>query len=413
MKYLLFVLDNRRFLAFGLLLVFCSSFGQTYFISLFGNHIRTEFALSHGDFGILYSLATLGSAITMVWAGRLIDTIDLRVFSLSISAALAGASFFMASASSTVFLVIALYTLRLAGQGLMGHASATSMARYFEHQRGKAMSVAALGYPLGEAVMPLTAVVLVGAIGWRETWLAIGTAMALLLAPMVLWLLKGHGQRHHRLGERSRQGNQVFRQRQWTRREVLGDRRFYLVLPAVLAPPFILTGLFFHQIHLASTKGWSLAWLASCFIGYAAATVISSLFSGQLVDRLGASRLLPFYLLPLALALLALAVSNHPGVALFYMVTAGMTSGASFTVVGAMWAEVYGVAHLGAIRALASALMVFSTALSPAALGWMIDHGVSMEAIAWMFLAYIGGATALAVISGLPSDRMENYRRRP
>ncbi|HIJ46378.1 MAG TPA: MFS transporter, partial [Rhodospirillaceae bacterium] len=50
MKYLLFVLDNRRFLAFGLLLVFCSSFGQTYFISLFGNHIRTEFALSHGDF---------------------------------------------------------------------------------------------------------------------------------------------------------------------------------------------------------------------------------------------------------------------------------------------------------------------------------------------------------------------------
>ena len=141
--------------------------------------------------------------------------------------------------------------------------------------------------------------------------------------------------------------------------------------------------------------------------------MISSLLSGQLVDRLGASRLLPFYLLPLALALLALAVSNHPGVALFYMVTAGMTSGASFTVVGAMWAEVYGVAHLGAIRALASALMVFSTALSPAALGWMIDHGVSMEAIAWMFLAYIGGATALAVISGLPSDRMENYRRRP
>jgi|TARA_B100001964_G_scaffold241495_1_gene314049 MFS family permease len=127
--------------------------------------------------------------------------------------------------------------------------------------------------------------------------------------------------------------------------------------------------------------------------------VISSLLSGQLVDRLGASRLLPFYLLPLVLALLALALSNHPGVALFCMVMAGMTSGASFTVVGAMWAEVYGVAHLGAIRALASALMIFSTALSPAALGWLIDFGISVEAIAWMFLTYIGVATALAAIS--------------
>jgi MFS family permease len=128
-------------------------------------------------------------------------------------------------------------------------------------------------------------------------------------------------------------------------------------------------------------------------------TVISSLLSGQLVDRLGASRLLPFYLLPLVLALLALALSNHPGVALFYMVMAGMTSGASFTVVGAMWAKVYSVAHLGAIRALASALMIFSTALSPAALGWLIDFGISVEAIAWMFLTYIGVATALAAIS--------------
>ena len=50
-------------LSLGVLLVFSSNIGQTFFISLFSGEIRNEFNLSHGMFGIFYSVATLTSAV--------------------------------------------------------------------------------------------------------------------------------------------------------------------------------------------------------------------------------------------------------------------------------------------------------------------------------------------------------------
>jgi len=403
MRYLEFVLENRRFLAFGFLLTFFANVGQTYFIALFNEPIRAEFGLSHGDFGTLYSIATLASAATVIWAGRGIDHMDLRHYALAVCAGLVGACFLFAAAPSVLVLTVALYALRLTGQGLMGHTAQTSMGRYFDRARGKAMSLAATGHASGEAVFPLIAVALLTGLGWRGAWTAIAVALIVLLVPAVLWLLKGHPDRHRTHLERTAAAGDGSGsgQRQWTRAEVLRDPRFYIAIPAVLAPMFILTGLFFHQVHLAAVKGWSLSWLATCFVAFAVFSVAGSLGAGPLVDRLGAVKLLPYYLIPLAAGLAALAVSDHPAAALFYLAASGLTTGASVAIVGAMWAEVYGTLHLGAIRSLASALMVFSTALAPATMGWAIDGGVSMETIAFLSLAYVGlGAgllTALAV----------------
>lgn len=390
MNYLLFVFENRRFLAFGVLLTLCSNFGQTSLLAFFSGYIRNEFALSHGDFGAIYSVATLVSAFCLIWVGRKIDDVDLRLYAFLGCAGIVVACFSMAMASSVIGLCFALFLLRMSGQGVMGHTASTSMARYFDRQRGKAMSVVSLGYPLGEATLPSVAVALIGVVGWQRSWVVFGAVLAVSLAPLVLWLLKGHGERHDQLVERTKASSKVASsQRQWTRRDLLGDSRFYFILPNVLATPFILTGLFFHQVHLADTKGWSLPWLATCFIGYAATTVVASLFAGTLVDRVGAMRLLPFYLLPLVLGLVVLVVFTSPVAALFYMVAAGLSAGASHPILGAMWAEIYGITHLGAIRALASALMVFSTSLSPVILGLLIDAGVTMEMIALMAIGYI------------------------
>ena len=60
-------------LSLGVFLIFISSFGQTFFISLFSGEIRNEFNLSHGMFGIFYSAATLISAIVFFWLGKLTD----------------------------------------------------------------------------------------------------------------------------------------------------------------------------------------------------------------------------------------------------------------------------------------------------------------------------------------------------
>ena len=390
---------NRRFLGFGLLMAFGSSFGQTFFISLFGADIRGEFGLSHGDFGAIFSAATIVSAISLVWLGRKVDVLDLRRFSLMATLGLAFAALAIALAPNVLILGLAVFALRLCGQGLMTHAAMTSMARYFERGRGRAISIASLGFSLGEGVFPVITVGILGALGWRGTWFAIVAVAAIVVTPLVQVLLRGHGERHRRSSAAtSAIDEETERKRQWSRRQVLRDGRFYVILPAVLAPAFIVTGFFFHQVHLVTAKGWSLSWFATCFVAFALSKLVVTIVTGPLVDRLGAARMLPYCLTPVVIGLIALGVSDHSAAALVFMVMIGITAGTSSVVSSALWAESYGVAHLGSIRAMASALMVFASALSPAFFGWLIDGGISMEAIAF-------GCTVYALVASLLTTR--------
>jgi MFS family permease len=394
-----FIAANRRFLSFGILMSLFSSFGQTYYIAMFSAEIRGVFDLSHGDFGEIYAYATLASGTTLIWLGRKIDHIDLRFYSVLVCVGLIAACLMMSQVSSVVMLGLAIFTLRLFGQGLMSHTAVTSMARYFHKRRGLAIGLASTGHAIGEAMFPYMAVILIAAIGWRETWIAVGLGLAVILVPLILWSLKGQGERHQNhlkymaaLGGGTVSGASTGASngaaRQWTHRDMLRDRRFYLLLPAVLAPAFIMTGLMFHQVHLVDSKGWSLAMFATGFVVYAGSTMVSALGIGAFIDRSSATRMMHFHLTPMVAGLVVLASFDQPATMFVYMLLAGFSSGANFTVIGAVWAELYGVAHLGAIRAFTSALMVFATALAPLVMGRMIDAGVSMEVIALLSAAY-------------------------
>ena len=405
--YASFVRTNSRFLGFGLVMAASSSFGQTFFISIFGGQFRAEFGLSHGAFGSVYSIATLGSAFTIIWAGRLIDRYDLKAFSLAVCALMAVACAFASTVQGVVMLGLAIYALRLSGQGLFSLTAITSMARYFEADRGKALSISNLGFPLGEGLFPLVGVSLIAALGWRGAWLAVAVAVALILPPMVIWLLKGHAARDRKLREaRPDAGRQAALGRtDWTRGEVLRDPRFYLLLLALLSLSFIGTGIIFHHVYLVETKGWSITWFASTFIGSAAASVVASIAIGPLIDRHTACRLYPLTLVSAGLALLILASFDHPATALAYMILYGFSNGMNRGAMGAIWAELYGVRHLGAIRGVVSATTALGTALSPFSMGLMIDAGVSMEALVIGCLVYLViaiGRARLALRDGAP-----------
>jgi len=374
-----FLMTHARWLTAGFVLTFASSFGQTYFIALFGGQLRATFQLSHGDFGSLYTIATLASAATLVWLGPSADRICLQRLAAITLCGLAAASVAMAGVASPLMLVAVLYGLRLFGQGMLSHLALTAMARWFSDYRGRALSIAALGFPFGEAVLPSVAVALMGALGWRQTWLAAAAVLLLAAAPLIGWLLRSEPAPHQGLPPRASSSGSDPGRRQWTRGEVVRDPLFYALLPGILAPSFITTGVFFHQVYLAETKGWSLTWFAACYPIYALATVATSLAVGWAVDRWRAAWLLPFYLLPLAAALLVLVWVDAPAGTIAFMMLAGATSGGAVTVLGALWAELYGTRHLGAIRALAVAGMVFSSALGPGVMGWLIDWGVRLE----------------------------------
>jgi sugar phosphate permease len=384
-----------RLIVSGFLLALFSSFGQTFFIALFSGEIRAEFGLTHGAFGSIYSLATLVSGLLMLWIGAALDRVSLRSYAGGATAALAGACVLLAMVEKKYLLLLALFVLRLAGQGMMSHASLTGMARAFTRNRGKAIAAATLGHPAGEAVLPIIAVTAAAALGWRSLWIIAAVILAVAFVALIK-LLDGPsdaGGRGVPTG-RNPAGSR-------TRAEMLRDVRFYLIMPALIGPSFIVTGLFFHQVHLTEVKGWELSWFATCFAAYAASSTAGLMITGVLIDRLGAVRLMPIYLLPLCLGCAILALGSHDLVALAFMSLAGMTSGAAVTVVTAMWAEVYGLGHLGAIRALGASLSVVSSALGPAAMGWLIDDGISMEAIAFGAMAWLASASLSVAMASL------------
>ena len=409
LEYFKFLSSNKRFLSFGVLLTFFASAGQAFFIAVFVGDIRQEFGLGHSEFALVFTLATLTSAATLPLLGRLLDRVDLRLYAVAVCLGMIGASLFISFASTLVVMGVAIYFLRVTGQGLMTHTAQTSMARYFGLRRGTAISIASFGQTIGASTFPIMGVALLALVGWRQGFLVVAAVYAVVLIPLVLWSLKGHAARHAvyldqlrdraaKAGEGGSSDGGVL--------TVLRDYRFYLILPTLLAPSFVMTGFIFHQVHLVEVKGWSMPFFAASFSFFAVASLITSLIFGPIVDRIGAARLLRYLLFPLMVAMLAVMFIDHPVGGLLLLIFTGINLGGNITIVGSMWAEVYGVTYLGAIRSFGQSLMVFASAMAPAIYGWWIDAGLSMETIAGIGLAF---AIVAAILAWIPRfERVDN-----
>jgi MFS family permease len=378
-------------------MAFGSSLGQTYFIGLFSGEIRMDMGLSHGAFGGIYSAATLSSAVLLLWTGSLIDRVDLRRFTYAVTVGLALACALMAGSNSVAMLFLAVLALRHFGQGLMSMVGATTMVRYLDRHRGKANALGGIGYSVSEAVLPTLVIATLSLMSWRTSWLFWGALLLLCVPPLTSILLRGHGQRHDDyLSDLANPSGQAAggTHKQWTRPEVIRDTSFYLFLPALLAQPLLFTGFMFHQVHLVEAKGWDLTAWGSLYIAYALVSTVCKLVAGLLVDRFGAIQLVPFICLPFGLGLAALAMSDSFLIGGFFMCLMGVSVGIYSTLSSPFFAEMYGTLHLGSIKSLTTSAMVFATAIAPVAMGWLIDDGVSMEAMA------LGGAAYTLLASG-------------
>ncbi|MFK7962033.1 MAG: MFS transporter [Phycisphaerales bacterium] len=418
-----------RFVGFGFLLALYSSFGQTFFVSLFADPIRAEFGLSHGRWGLIYSLGTLASGLTMMRAGALVDTMSLPRLTLWLTGGLTLACGLFAVAPAAIVLIPAVYLVRLFGQGMLSHTAQTTMARYYDRGRGRAMSLSSLGHAAGEAILPTLGVALILAVGWREAWVRVALVVLVTLPALSWLLLRGFGARHadhvERAAARERADDALTAaaaatvtatttdrasdadsaapaapRGDRTRGQAIADPGFWMLILCVMAPGFIVTGIFFHQNHLVAVQGWTKPAFAATFGVFAFTQLPAALIAGPLVDRYGAVRLVPFYLLPMAAGLGVLAATPDFAAAWVFMGLTGLTAGAAGPVVGAMWAERYGVRHLGAIRGFVTAILVIATALSPASMGVLIDAGVplaAMIAAAAVYATFAGGLALVAL----------------
>ena len=378
---------SLKVIIFGFIFTFFSSFGQSFFLGLFNSSIRETLSITHGQFGSIYAYAKLLSSFLLIWVGKKIDDINIFRFAFFVSLLLAFSCFFFSKISSIIFLFIAVFLMRFSGQGLMSHTATTTITRYFTKSRGKALSLGWFGLSTAEFILPVLIVYLLSITAWQNIWISISILVLIFLPLISFFLIK-------KLDFDTREqvdptDSEIKEIKQWKRIEVIKDYRFYIVCLNMLAMPWIATGVFVYQSFITEAKEWGSFVIAQSFMVYSILSVLTLLGSGFLIDKFTSRKLLIFMNIPLLISTLVLFYFNSPITSFIFLGLIGISNGLANVLGSSTWAEIYGVKFIGSIKALTTALMVFSTAFGTALFGLLIDRGFSIEQIAMVSFVYI------------------------
>ena len=378
---------SLKVIIFGFIFTFFSSFGQSFFLGLFNSSIRETLSITHGQFGSIYASATLLSSFLLIWFGKKIDDINIFRFAFYVTLLLAFSCFFFSKISSIIFLFIAVFLMRFSGQGLMSHTATTTITRYFTKSRGKALSIGWFGLSTAEFILPVLIVYLLSITAWQNIWISISILVLIFLPFTSFFLIK---KLDFDTREQIDSTDSVIKEiKQWKRIDVIKDYRFYIVCLNMLAMPWIATGVFVYQSFISEAKEWGSFVIAQSFMVYSILSVLTLLGSGFLIDKFTSRKLLIFMNIPLLISMLVLFYFNNSITSFIFLGLIGISNGLANVLGSSTWAEIYGVKFIGSIKALTTALMVFSTAFGTALFGFLIDRGFSIEKIAMVSFVYI------------------------
>lgn len=342
--YFIFFKNNSPEIRFGWTLTFLSSFGQTFLISLYVPTLLEQFHISEGFFGGIYAISTVIASILLISIGHTVDHKPIRKVSFYTILALAASTVLLGlSRYHIAILFVALIGLRLNGQALLSHISQTILSKRFQVDRGKALSIASSGFPMGEAVFP---VILTSLLIWKGilvTTLSSAAFLLLYLGRLLIFEVKSFDEDLD--PSRNTSGKLIVGEFQELLKEKILDYRSCQYVAELCN-----NRIFFYQYVFAEDLNWSVTLYASFFTVYAVCRFVMAFVGGLLVDRYSARKVFRFYLLPITIGMIPLIFTQHIFAALFFLAMAGISQGTAGTVKTAVVAETFGTAKLGAIR---------------------------------------------------------------
>ena len=387
-----------RFLTYGALMSFWSSIGQTFFISLFSLEIRTELSLSHGEFGGYYAIATMVSAVTLFWLGKLADKLTVFRLSLITIIALAISALFFSFISGILTLIGGIYLLRLLGQGMMTHVYSVAITRRYKAARGRALAITGVGINIAESIGPPIIVLMISSIGWRQVWLVIPIIFFLSIVPFLSRLTQKTPFQEKSIGRTNNTQKIITETKEFKRKDLSKNIEFWVViLPLIAVPSFTITGILFHQIFLADAKLVTLFHWSKYYAFYALTAIIGAFLSGFLIDWVSARKSSFIGHSALLIGLICLWLGQANVALILFFSFFGLASGMITTNTNALLAEKYGTKWLGEIRATTQPVTVASSAISPILLGVMIDKGFGLTGL-MLVLIIISAYPVIAAI---------------
>jgi len=403
------------------LAMFVSGPGQTFSVSQFVDPLIDEFGWSRTTISGLYTAGSLTAASSMLAIGWLLDRFGARIVLAGVGLMLGLAALWMSEVSNQLGVYAGFTALRIFGQGSLGLVPSSLVALWFVRRRGRATALAGLGMVASQAVFPPLIHTLITQIGWRDTWMVLGIIVWVVLIPVAVLLVRRTPESVglHPDGAASqttqafeaptdidREAPVVHSTGDWTLREALRTRTFWLVFGAAGSQSLVTTALVFHQAAVFDSRGLSAGVSAAVLSVMGPVSLAGTMIGGFLSDRIPNRLLLVAGQIILGLGIILAIVMTETWQAVIYGGVVGFSSGGVITVAAVIWPNYYGRKHLGSIRGAAAMAMVAGAALGPLPFALTFGLTGSYASTLAIFMAF-PALSLVAAMFALPPRRRE------
>jgi len=353
-------------------------FGSAYTFSAFVEPLQRDFGASRGSVSLVFSLAGFLYFGLGIVSGPLADRFGSRPFAVA-GMILTGFGLAAASAAESLLQVYLAYGLGVGlGVGCAYVPAIGAVQRWFIRRRGFASGLAVSGIGVGTLAMPPLASLLIGTLGWRGAYLALGALAVVLGGGLAMLIENDPGRRglgpdgdpplSHAVSAKP-QGAAVS--------EAVRSIRFASLYAACLICSFGVFVPFVHLVPYARDHGIapSSAVLLLGVIGVG--STAGRFFLGGLADRMGRelSLLLMFVGMALALVIWAVATTVWPLVAFAFVY--GVFYGGWVAVLPAVVMDYFGGRNVAGLIGILYTSVAFGTLVGPSAAGFAFDFSHS------------------------------------
>lgn len=372
--------------------VLASSPGQSFTVSLFIDRYIEDFSIGRTGISGLYGLGTFLAALSLTYVGQLIDRHGYRRMGILISSSFGVVLVLLSLTNGPVMLLLGFIAIRMLGQGSLFLVSSTVIAQWFWKRRGRMLSLTAVIYALFRSVYVPNLQRVLESMDWRHVWIILGVAVGTSI-PLLIWVFvrdrpeelgllpDGAAPDELELSEKEKEqalattpeDHADFVEETWTLREAMGTAIFWVFAFGRVLVPAWITGLVFHQISVFETLGYDASTAARVYGIMALITAVTSIIAGYLVDRIRPGIVLSLQMATLIMTLITATVMTEPWLLGVYALGYGFTMGSGVVFDGAVWANLFGRKHLGAIQGFITTSKVIGSSIGPLLYGLSFD----------------------------------------
>lgn len=341
--------------------------------------LQDEFGWSKALVAGAFALTRVESGILGPLQGWLVDRYGPRPI-LRIGIVIFGSGFILFGFVDSILTFYMTFAFIAIGASLGGFATLmVSLVNWFSRHRAKAVSISQIGYSFGGLCVPIV-VLCLEAFGWRTTAMLSG----LLVLVVGLPLIQVIKHRPDEIGEtvdgvdhplaKSGSDRSVFSQRDFTAREAMRTRSFWLLSVGHACALLVVSAVMVHLgLHLTAGLNYSFAeagFVVALMTGF---QMLGQITGGYLGDKIDKRLLCVGCMVGHALGLILFAFATNAAMVFAFAMFHGLAWGIRGPLMVALRADYFGPSSFGTIMGFSSLIVMLGMSTGPIFAGYMAD----------------------------------------